>query len=282
MVHAPRMEDFGSGQVAMPTRRLVSLGLAIMAAVAAPSFLVSAWLGKAWGLGLALFLALWVAGIAATRHLALPIAGAFACAVALLLGRAAEVASVGGEPWRLPRPEVSAWESVRDGARFDDAHVEPSLSGVHSMEVALGLPAAREVPGPSAWIVAPVVGTGWTAQETVRLWALCHGAELDACRASWARPLRAVAPSADAPRPGACARAIADAEAAHGITSAPGAPCVLWVEDPLALRRRLLARPLLGAVAVVVLWVLGVPLVRAYARRRRRRGAREEAGARAR
>jgi hypothetical protein len=85
------------------------------------------------------------------------------------------------------------------------------------------------------WVAGPVVGLigaltvvgdGWDEGQPVTVWAVCY--LMYDCRRDWTRPYRAgVRPTP--PVSDHLGLAIADAEASHGLTSAPGAVMVFWV-----------------------------------------------------
>ncbi|MCX6552458.1 MAG: hypothetical protein NTY02_15885 [Acidobacteria bacterium] len=127
--------------------------------------------------------------------------------------------------------ELSRQSHVRDVLVADaTAHPEAGAFSFRDGTVRMDLSGtSRRVSRSSRdfW-AAPVVGDGWTESMPVTVWAVCD--QVYGCTREWKQAFRAgIRPTA--PVSEYLTKAIANAEADRGLTSAPNAVMIVWVRS---------------------------------------------------
>jgi hypothetical protein len=145
--------------------------------------------------------------------------------------------------------------------RFTDARVATEFVAVADARKVLGVAIG------GSWRVAPIVPTNWTPADPVRAWAVAivsgYGPLDFRTPRNWQQSYRAgvrFVSTTLSPAPDAIARAAAR----YGLTAAPGAPLLYWVEEPasvIADERTFLAWIVFGGVVTWLFFLVGEALL---------------------
>jgi len=159
------------------------------------------------------------------------------------------------------------------GYRFRDAVLRPDIRG----QV---LTTHTDTNGfrTSTWYyVAAVVPEGWTEREPITVWAACG--EIASCREDWARPFKAgVRLNPETTSIPDYRKAVENAASITGVTSAPNALFITWVENPAAAIDKYKSDALLTAKIWNIVWLINVLAVWAFSIIKKRKAERAPQG----
>jgi hypothetical protein len=127
------------------------------------------------------------------------------------------------------------------------------------------------------YYVAAVVPEDWTGREPVAVWAACG--QIASCRKDWAKPFRAgVRLNPETESLPDYRKAVEDAESSAGVTSAPNALFIAWVENPSAAIDKYKSDALETAKIWNIVWLVNVLTVWAFSIRKKRKAERSPQG----
>ncbi len=162
---------------------------------------------------------------------------------------------------------------VAGGYRFRDAVLRSDVRGQVQTSHA-------DVNGfrTSHWYyVAAVVPEDWTGREPVAVWAACG--EIASCRKDWDKPFKAgVRLNPETTSIPDYRKAVEDAESSAGVTSAPNALFIAWVENPSAAIDKYKSDAFLTAKIWNIVWMVNVLAVWAFSIIKKRKAERDPRG----
>lgn len=181
--------------------------------------------------------------------------------VGLVIALISDVQTIGPSSGAITLAEIGRFPHAAR-FRFTDAWVATEFIGIDEKRRLGGLLAS------GGWRAAPIVPTNWTPDQPVRAWAIAtvtwgYGPADFRSPRSWQQDDRAgvryvstaFSPAHDA---------VASAVARYGLTAAPNAPLLYWVDEPRAViagERAFLAWTMFGGVATWLLFLVGEALL---------------------
>ena len=232
--------------------RGIAAVLIVAACVVAPTSLGWTMLGIFFGITVGLNVGLWAgreSGLASFAGAVLmPAVG-----IAISLGD--DVQMIGPRSGAISPRDIGLYRYATN-LHFTDARIATEFTAIGDPHRLTGI-----------WRVAPIVPTNWTSAEPVPAWAVAvvsgYGPRDFRTPRSWQQDYRAAVrylPTAFSPAHSAVERALAH----HGLTAAPDAPLLYWVEEPQTVitnERTDLAWIMFGGVATWLFFLIGEALL---------------------